>query len=309
MHVLTKANEGIIRKPSGVVLGNFDGVHIGHRMLIENLIYQCKVEGLYSLLYTFNTHPHHVLRKNIMNYLLLMNHKKIEILSATGLDGVYFENFDASFSQLSPEVFVKEVLVERFGVKLVVVGENYRFGHKGSGDIRLLKELGNMLGFKVQGLPLLHLGEEIVSSTNIRQNLHLGNLEKVFSLLGRYFSIRAIVQHGDKIGRKLGYPTANILPSDSLALPKTGVYITKTLVGEKYHNSITNIGYNPTIADNKRISVETHIFDFNQDIYGKEIEVQFLSRVRGEIKFAGLEQLKEQMRLDCLFARENFIVK
>jgi riboflavin kinase / FMN adenylyltransferase len=309
MHVLTKTNEGILKKPSGVVLGNFDGLHIGHMMLIKTLTYQCSVDGLYSFLYTFDTHPHHVLRKNVMNYLLLRNNKKIEVLESTGLDGVYFEKFDEVFSKLSPEVFVNEVLVNRFGVKLVVVGENYRFGHKGGGDVKLLKALGDELGFKVQGLPLLKLGDDIVSSSTIRQNLHSGNLEKVFLLMGRYFSIRGIVQHGEKIGRKLGYPTANISPLDSQALPKTGVYVTKTLLGGRYFNSITNIGYNPTIADNKKISVETHIFDFDEDIYGKEIEVEFVSRIRDEIKFDGLDQLKEQMRLDCLYAKDHFTFK
>jgi riboflavin kinase/FMN adenylyltransferase len=309
MHVLTKTNERILKKPSGVVLGNFDGLHVGHMMLIKTLTYQCRVGGLYSFLYTFDTHPHHVLRKNVMNYLLLRNNKKIEVLESSGLDGVYFEKFDEAFSKLSPEVFVKEVLVNRFGVKLVVVGENYRFGHKGGGDVKLLKALGDELGFKVQGLPLLKLGDDIVSSTTIRQNLYSGNLEKVFFLMGRYFSIRGIVQHGEKIGRKLGYPTANISPLDSQALPKTGVYVTKTLLAGKYYNSITNIGYNPTIADNKKISVETHIFDFDDDIYGKEIEVEFVSRIRDEIKFDGLDQLKDQMRLDSIYAKDNFTFK
>ncbi|MCX8130103.1 MAG: bifunctional riboflavin kinase/FAD synthetase [Clostridia bacterium] len=291
---------------SGVGLGNFDGLHIGHMALINTLIKESRLNGLCSIVYTFTKHPENILRKKLFTPLLTTEAKKIELLEETYLNYVYFDEFDENFSRMAPEAFVKDILVDKLNTKLAVAGFDYRFGYKGSGDTELLKELGKKYGFKVIVIPPIKIDNEVVSSTKIRNDVSKGYMDQVFKLLGRHYSITAEVVSGRRIGNTIGFPTANINPEDYLILPQRGVYITKTLLDNILYNSITNIGYNPTFEDVNKITVETHITDFEGDIYGKKIEVFFLQKIRDEKKFCSVSELKDQIRKDMLKAREFF---
>lgn len=293
---------------TGVGLGNFDGLHIGHMALINTLIRESRLNGLASIVYTFTKHPENILRKKLITPLLLTEQKKIDLLREISLDYLYFNDFNEEFSRLSPEEFVKYILIDKLHIKLAVVGYDYKFGFKGQGEVPFLKELGQKYGFKVIVIPAIKCDNQIISSTKIRQCIINGDLEMAYKLLGRNYSITAEVVSGRRIGNTIGFPTANIHPERFLVLPVNGVYITKTLLDGKLYNSITNVGYNPTFEDTKDKTVETHLIDFNQDIYGKKIEVFFLKKIRDEKKFENVALLSEQIAHDMKEAREFFSV-
>lgn len=302
--ICSKHDNFIFEKPTGVGLGNFDGLHIGHMALINAVINESKLNGLKSIVYTFEKHPENILRKKLITPLLTTVRKKISLLNETSLDYLYFDRFDEEFSRMNPEDFAREILVDRLNIKLAVAGYNYRFGYKGLGDIELLKNLGALYGFKVIIIPPIKVGDEVVSSTLIRHEVANGNMDKVFKFLGRHYSITGQVQSGRRIGNKLGFPTANIHPEEYLVLPSFGVYVTKTLLDGRMYNSITNIGINPTFENIRKPVVETHILDFDNDLYGKDIEVYFLHRLRGEMKFNNVDELASQIGEDIVKARE-----
>ncbi len=293
-------------KTSAVGLGNFDGLHIGHMALVSTLIDEARLNGLESVIYTFTMHPENIIRKKLFTPLLTSVSKKIEILSKTALDYIIFDEFDESYSRMEPETFVKEILVEGLGAKIVVAGFNYRFGYKGQGDVELLKRLGEKLGFKVVIISPIMIDKQIVSSTLIREYISKGNMEKVHALLGRHFSITGEVLTGKHIGRKIGFPTANLQPERYLIMPRPGVYITKTLYNGEFYNSLTNIGFNPTFGGVERISAETHIIDFDKDIYASNIEVFFIKKLRNEKKFKNASELTEQIKCDIKQVKEYF---
>ncbi len=301
-----KKNNSKIDEYTGIGLGNFDGLHIGHMTLINTLIKVSKLDGYKSLIYTFTKHPENILRKKLFTPLLTTKNKKIELLSETSLDYLYFDEFDEELSRMQPEEFVKNILVDRLKMKLAVAGLDYRFGYKGQGDIEYLKQLGKKYDFKVIAIHPIKTNNEIASSSGIRNFVSKGDMENVFGMLGRHYSITAEVISGRRVGNTIGYPTANIEPEDYLILPKRGVYLTKTLLDGKLYCSITNIGYNPTFEKEHKISVETHIIDFEDDIYGKTIEVFFIAQIRNEKKFENVEELKKQIKSDMTKAREYF---
>lgn len=299
-------NNAVVERPSGVGLGNFDGLHVGHMALINTLIDQSGFYGLNSVLYTFTKHPENIIRKKLFTPLLTTEGKKIELLGRTQLGCLFFDEFDESFSRMSPETFVSTILVGKLKAKLAVAGFDYRFGYRGQGDVGLLKKLGDKYGFKVVIIPPIKIDNEIVSSTLIREFVARGDMDRVFKFLGRHHSITGEVSSGRKIGSKIGFPTANIHPEDYLIMPHSGVYITKTLLGGILYPSVTNIGNNPTFGNQDRVSIETHILDFEKDIFRTKIEVFFISKIRNERKFKGTEELAEQIRNDISAARRYF---
>jgi riboflavin kinase / FMN adenylyltransferase len=299
-----KKAPGILKNFTGIGLGNFDGLHIGHMALINTVIKESKLNSLDSVVYTFTKHPENILRKKLFTPLITTETKKVELLGETSLNYLYFDEFDESFSRMTPEDFVKEVLVGRLNMKLAVAGFDYKFGYNGQGDVNLLKELGKKYFFKTIIIPPIKINNEIVSSTKIRQNIAKGDIDQVFKLLGRHYSITAEVVSGRRIGNTIGFPTANINPENYLILPHKGVYITKTLLDDKLYGSITNIGFNPTFEGQDTVTVETHIIDFEGDIYGKKIEVFFLQKLRNEKKYSSVNELIEQIKIDMLKARE-----
>lgn len=307
MEVLYSCNsEDCIKRPTGIGLGNFDGLHIGHMAIINTLINESKIDGLDSMLYTFMKHPENILRKKLFTPLLTTVSKKIQLLNNTSLDYLFFDEFDEEYSRIKPESFVKDILLGKLKAKLVVAGFNYRFGYNGQGDAGLLKELGKKYNFKVIIMPPIQIENMTVSSTLIRENVAKGDMEMVFKLLGRHYSITGDVRNGHKRGTKLGFPTANLHPEAYLILPRKGVYVTKTLLDGKFYEGITNVGLNPTFNENANITVETHLLDFDKDIYDENIEVFFLSKLRNEKKFKSKEELTDQVGRDIMSAREYF---
>lgn len=307
MEVIYGAHTAIqINKPMGVGLGNFDGLHIGHMALVNTLINESKLNGLGSMVYTFRKHPENIMRKKLFTPLITTVNKKIELLGQTALHYVYFDEFTEEFSRLEPEEFVKKVLVDKLRAKLVVTGFNYRFGYKGQGDVNLLKKFGETYGFRAVMIPPIKTDNDVVSSTSIRNYLTKGSMKQVFKMLGRHYSITGEVVGGRRIGNTIGFPTANILPEEYLILPASGVYITKTLLDGRFYHSVTNVGVNPTFEALKRATVETYILDFDEDIYGKNIEVFFMERVRGEKKFKSKDELVAQMKKDVTATREFY---
>lgn len=293
-----KNNVDLFQKSTGVGLGNFDGLHVGHMSLINTLIDECKINNLNSIVYTFAKHPENILNKENSTQMLTTLENKKELLKKTSLDYLWFANFNESFSKLRPEDFVENILIGTLKAKLAVVGFNYKFGYKGQGDPYILKEIGSKFNLKVIIIPSIKIDNEIVSSSLIRSSLVNGDIEKASKLLGRNYSIKGNIKEGRRLGSQLGFPTANIYPENNMALPKFGVYITKTLIDNKYYESITNVGRAPTFGQQENISVETHIFNFDKDIYNKEIEVVFLSQIREEKKFNNVENLIEQVNKD-----------
>ncbi len=307
MEVLYGVNNNVkIEKPTGVGLGNFDGLHIGHMALVNTLISESKLNGLDSMIYTFTKHPENILRRKLFTPLLTTVNKKIQLLQETSLSYLYFDEFDENYSRMKPESFVKDILIKRLGAKLAVAGFDYRFGYNGQGDVNLLKEMGKALNFRVIIIPPIKIDSEIVSSTKIRESVIKGDMPKVFKLLGRHYSITGEVANGRKQGSKLGFPTANLHPEDYLILPRNGIYITRTLMDGQFYPSVTNVGLNPTFGDFTKISVETHILNFNKDIYNKNIEVFFLAKIRPEKKFKSVEELVEQVHRDIADTKEFF---
>lgn len=298
MQVITNIENNTFSKHTGVGLGNFDGLHIGHMALINTLISECKLHDLHSVVYTFTKHPDTMLRKALISPLITTNEMKTKLLAATALDTLYYQDFDEAYSRLSPEEFIKTILVDKLKIRLAVVGFNYRFGYMGRGDVEFLKKSGDKLGFRVIVVPPVKVNSEIVSSTLIREYIKKGKTERVFQLLGRHFSLYGTVVDGRRIGRTLGFPTANITAHPKMVVPANGVYITKTKYEDKWVNSITNVGMAPTLRNGSVFSIETHLLDFNEDIYGKDIEVCFIHKLRGEKKFESIEALKEQVALD-----------
>jgi len=289
---------------TGVGLGNFDGLHVGHMTLINTLITESEFDCLKSVVYTFTKHPENLLRKKLVTPILLTHKKKAALLKDTGLDYLYFEEFDEAYSRLSPEEFVKKILKDRLNIKLAVAGFNYRFGYMGEGDVKLLGEFAQRYGFKLIVIPPVKIDHETVSSTMIRAYIARGNMERVFRLLGRHYSIEGIIRNGRKIGSRIGFPTANINPAQYLVIPHEGVYITKTLYKGKIYPSITNIGKNPTFEKLNNISIETHILDFAGNMYNEEIEVFFIKKIRDVKKYKSAARLTDQVAKDVEQARE-----
>lgn len=306
MDVISGTDKNAVKAPTGIGLGNFDGLHVGHMALVNTLINESRLNGLDSMIYTFTKHPENILRKKLFTPLLMTCGKKARLLGETALKYLYFDEFDESYSRLKPESFVRDILVGRLKMRLAVAGFDYRFGYRGEGDAVLLRELGKKYNFKVVIIPPIRIENEIVSSTAIRESVAKGDMEKVFKLLGRHYSITGDVKDGRRIGGKIGFPTANLIPEDYLILPHKGIYITRTLLDGLFLPGVTNVGLNPTFGDVERITVETHLLDFSQDIYNKNIEVFFISKIRNEKKFRSKEELIAQIEKDVVIAKEFF---
>jgi len=289
----------------GVGLGNFDGLHIGHMKLIDVLIESSKRINCKSMIYTFTLHPENILRKELFTKLITSREKKIKLLEMTELDYIFFEEFNEEFSRLDRENFVKKILVNKLKARLIVAGEDYRFGYGAHGDIEYLKRVSSIYGFDVICVPDVKIKGKKISSSSIRRLIEKGRVETANKLLGRHFSISGSVREGRKIGRKLGFPTANIEFEDSILIPANGIYITMTSIDGIMYKSVTNIGWNPTF-DNKKITIETYILDVEGNFYNKEIEINFFKKIRDEIKFCNINDLVNQINKDILKVRKYF---
>lgn len=286
-----------------VALGNFDGIHRGHRYLIEDNINKANKYNLEPSILLFKNHTRLTINKNNIP-ILTSNEQKFKILEDMGIRIVYILDFDENVMKLNGEEFVKDIIVNKLKAKLVTVGFDYRFGHKASGDSKYLKKLGEKYNFKTNIIEPIYIDGQVISSTKIRNFISSGNIKKANEFLGHYYSIIGNVVSGSSRGRKLGYPTANIELINNHIVPKPGVYKSISLLNGEEFISLTNIGYNPTF-NGKTLKIENHILDFNRNIYGEILEVQFLDFIREDIKFNTAEELIEQMNKDVEYAKRN----
>lgn len=292
-------------RPSAVTIGVFDGVHRGHQHLVRVLCERARAEDLAAVAITFNPHPRSVLQPGTPITYLTSLEERVELLQGLGLDAVGVLAFTSELAQLSPRDFLS-LLVEELQMRLLVVGPDFALGRNRAGTLDVIREIGGELGFGVEVAPMLEETGEKVGSSIVRQALANGDVEKVSRLLGRAFSLRGPVVAGDKRGRALGFPTANIAIGLDRALPAYGIYVTRAYVRENTYESATSIGVRPTFDVELRPTVETFIIGFDQDIYGEELRIDLLARLRGEEKFDSAEALIAQMDRDVEAAQAYF---
>ncbi len=287
-------------------IGNFDGVHLGHQELIRSVAKHAEKIGATPVVITFRPHPQFVLRPGSSAHLINTYDEKLELISDLGIEVVVEEPFSREFSNTSPRDFLGKVK-SKLGLKVLYLGYDFKFGKERSGSVEISKELGKELGIEIHVLSAKEVGEA-VSSSRIRNCLKEGKMEEAAQLLGRPFFLRGLVWRGDGRGRTIGVPTAN-LRTENRVYPKVGVYASKTLWRGQWYNSISNIGFNPTFlgtGDDLPLKVETHLFEFAHDMYGDEIQVNFLHFIREEKKFSSVNSLMAQIQLDFAEARKVF---
>ena len=285
-----------------ITLGNFDGLHLGHQELIRKIIQRAEETASLSMVVTFRPHPLKILAPEKCPPLISIYEEKIRLLEQLGIDVLVKIPFSLDFAAMEPRDFVKDILCGLLGAKEIFVGYNYRFGKGRKGDIRLLRELGEEFGFVVREIEQVSLNGEVISSTRIRQLLKNGDVGDAAKFLGRPYALCGIVVKGDGRGRGLGFPTANIASRHAI-IPSNGVYAVKLFVRDKYYNGVVNIGMRPTF-DASSLAIEVHIFDFDEDIYGEEITVSFMRKIREEKKFGSAEALINQISADIEIAKE-----
>lgn len=277
-----------------VALGKFDGLHIGHIRLLRQTADIAKKTGLYALAYTFRMPGRDVLTSD---------DEKTALLAQYGMDGAHFEDLTGNFMRLSPVQFVEEILIKNWRARHIVVGFNYRFGYNRIGDTALLLQLCEGYGVGLTVIDPVQRGGAAVSSTRVRQAVSDGDMPLAQMLLGRPYALSGEVMPGKRLGREIGFPTVNLYPDIHLILPQRGVYVTQLLLDGGRYPAMTNVGLNPTVEHIRRPKVETHLFDFDRELYGQRVRVEFLQKIREEHTFAGLQQLKEQLERDVQAAK------
>lgn len=294
-----------------VALGSFDGIHLGHKKLIEKAIDMTRKynenhdDKSKSMVCTFYNHPLTIINKDIAPKLVIDNSCKIKILEELGVDIINFMTFNESFMKISPQEFI-EKLVNAYNVKGIIVGFNFRFGYKNLGDISLLEKYSKLLGFELFIVKPVKLCDEIISSTKIRNYIKEGKMEKANEMLGRPFKIEGEVIKGRQIGRTMGFPTINLSYDSKFVIPKRGVYYTLVKYNNEIYKAMTNIGYNPTV-NGENLNIETNILDFNENLYGKKIEIFFIHKIRDEKNFGSIENLMKQLNKDRNFVKNQNI--
>lgn len=284
-----------------MALGNFDGVHLGHQAVIRRAVEEGEVRGVRVVAATFDPHPREVLWPGNGPKLLTTPEVRRELLLHYGADEVREIPFDEALSKKSPEEFVRDVLVGGIGAGAVVVGENFRYGHRAAGDFESLRRHMREADGEAYAVSILAVDED-VSSTRIRELVAGGGVREAASLLGRPYALRGEVVVGDRRGRQIGFPTANVLPDPRVVVPGMGVYAGHVTVDGEEYGSCTNVGEAPTF-DRRERKVEAHLLGFEGDLYGKVVDVSFLEKLRGEKRFSGIEELKAQIGRDVEEAR------
>jgi riboflavin kinase/FMN adenylyltransferase len=295
-----------------VTIGVFDGVHRGHQATIGHAVARARELGVRSVVVTFDPHPAEVVRPGSHPAVLTEPTRKAELMESLGVDALWVVPFTPEFSRLSPESFVHDIVVERLHAALVVVGENFRFGHRAAGNVALLEESGRRFGFAVEGGPLLAEDGTVFSSTYIRSCLDAGEVALAAVTLGRPHRLEGVVVQGDRRGRELGFPTANLRCERYTAVPADGVYAGWLVrrAGTPTEESLPaaiSVGTNPTFAGKER-RVEAHVLDFSADLYGEQVALDFVAHLRGQVRYEGIGPLLAQMDLDVRQVREILAV-
>lgn len=296
MKIIKHTTEFQTAEETAVSLGKFDGLHQGHRLLVDRILDK-KQEGLASLIFTFDFGERPA---------LTLPEERRELLRRAHVDYLVECPFVPALSHMEPEDFVRKILLERLHAKYLAVGTDFRFGYQRRGDYHLLQEMSKAGGFQVDVVEKACWQGREISSTYIREELEQGHMEQVNQLLGYAYSVTGEVLHGQQIGRTLGLPTTNLLPKEQKLLPPNGVYATRSVIAGEVFEGITNIGYKPTVGGETRKGVETYLFDLDRNLYGEIIQVQFYGYERPERRFSGLEALKAQIESDVAWGREFF---
>ncbi|MCC8083027.1 MAG: riboflavin biosynthesis protein RibF [Clostridium sp.] len=306
MRYIADTTEFQIEEPTIVTLGKFDGRHRGHQKLLRTMQELKSSLGYPTAIFTFGTPPLSMMSGQPQT-VITTNLERRANMEKMGVDYLVEYPFSEKTRRMKPEDFVKDILAGRMQAKVIVVGPDCSFGYKGAGDARLLKQLEETLGYRLHVIEKEKDHLRDISSTYIREELEKGNVEKANALLGEPYAVHGEVIHGNHIGTSiLGFPTANLLPPSIKRLPRFGVYVSRVLVDGTYYRGVTNIGRKPTVEGRNPVGVETYIFDMHQDLYGKVIEVQLLAFDRPEQKFSSLEELKQRIEMDKVFAADYF---
>ena len=294
MQIFTELNKN---PELSLALGYFDGVHKGHQKVIRSAVEFARQNGNKSAVITFKDHPCCFFRGVCPKYILTRA-DRLKHIEALGIDYVYILDFDARLCRLSAEDYLKNILIDNFSPKSISTGFNHYFGSKKSGGVDLLTKMQNIYGYEYFEIPPQKAGDDTISSTAIREALSKGQIQNANEMLGYNFTIKGEVVKGQQLGRKIGFRTANLVyPCELIDLP-FGVYSVNVRYGELIYKGISNFGIRPTVSNSKQCSLETHILDFDKDIYGEEISVEFLKMIRAERKFASLSELKAQIGED-----------
>src|ERR1043165_8043130 len=307
---ILRSNPELSQHPGPVFLaiGAFDGLHLGHHAVISTSMRHAREVGGTSVVVTFHPHPAKVLRPEAAPHLLTATQHKIALIRDFGVTHLLVQPFDLQFAATPPEEFVRRLATEAKPLREICVGHEWSFGKGRSGNLALLKQLGATYDFNVIGVEAVKVNGEVVSSTAIRQAIEAGDLVKATQMLGREYTILGTVVRGEQLGRKLGFPTAN-LSAHSEQFPPNGVYVTEARLGGSFYRGVANLGFRPTVASGKpERLLELHLFDLDREIYGEEMEVRFLRYLRSEQKFANVDALRAQIAADVRQARESFSI-
>ena len=309
MKVFHSSSDFKSNKKTIVTIGTFDGVHIGHKKIIDKIVNQCKTDDLESVILTFFPHPRMILNENSDIKMLNSIDEKCELLANNGIQNLVIQKFDKQFSELSAEDFVAEVLVNNLNIQKIIIGHDHRFGKNRSANIDDLIVFGEKYNFEVEQISAKEIDEVAVSSTKIRNALLDGKITLANQYLGYNYSLSGKVVKGKQLGRTIGFPTANIEIAENYKLiPKNGVYVVESFIDNKIVFGIMNIGVKPTF-ENEQLSIEVYFLDFNADLYNGEITVSILEFIRNEQKFDSIDLLKNQIEKDKLFAIEYLAAK
>jgi len=290
-------------KNNYIALGSFDGLHLGHLSLVRKVRSLAEENSGRSIVFTFKNHPRTFININNKVELIMTNEEKINVLQKEGIDILAFKDFDEKMMKMMPDEFINW-LCKTYNVKGIVVGFNFKFGYKNLGDVQLLKKFEEEYRYKLYVMEPCKIEDEIISSTTVRKELGHGNVRKAFKMLSRPYMLSGKVIDGKKLGRTIGFPTANLAINKQKVIPKKGVYYTNVKINEKIFKGITSVGNNPTV-NGQELTVETYILDFSNDIYGKKINIYFIDRIRDEIKFNNINELIEQLKKDKKFAEKS----
>jgi len=291
-------------KGSVVTIGTFDGVHLGHKAILKRLVASAQKEGLESVLLTFFPHPRRVLQKDLNIKLLNTLPEKKALIEAIGVDHLVIHPFTKEFSRLTAVEYVRDILVNQLKAKKVIIGYDHRFGRNRTATIEDLREYGNTYHFSVEEISAQELDEATISSTKIRRALEIGDIETANAFLGYQYTLHGKVVKGKSLGKTMGFPTANLQVDESYKMiPKKGVYVTQANLLGKGYFGLTSIGTNPTVGGTTT-TIETYFLDFEGDLYGQELSLQFITHIREEALFESVDALKEAIRNDEVFARQ-----
>lgn len=287
-----------------LTIGNFDGVHLGHQEVLNGLKSRAKMLDLPSTVMTFEPQPQELFSGQNAPARLSRLREKLSLLANYDIERLLCVRFDAKFAAMTAQEFIEQLLVKQLGVKFLVVGDDFRFGHQRIGDFEMLQQAGKKHGFEVVSTQSLKVSNDRVSSTLIRQHLRGGDIDTATQMLGHPFVISGRVRHGRKLGRTIGFPTANIA-LDRKVSPVQGVFAVEVLLDNEHYQGVANIGQRPTV-NGTRIQLEIHLFDFQGDIYGKCLDTRVIHKIRAEKKFDSFDLLKQQIKRDVIDAKEFF---